>query len=204
MELMLHDSKDKASKISVSDSVFAVAFREALVHQVLTAFRAGARSGTKAQKSRSEVSGGGRKPWKQKGSGRARAGTIRSPLWRGGGVTFAAKPKDYSQRVNRKMYRAAMRSIFSELVRQDRLILVGQLDIEEPKTKLMLAKLKALGLSEVLIIVHQITDNLRLASRNIPCNRVVEANSVDPYVLIAFNKVLMTKDALGEIEKWLS
>ena len=153
--------------ISVSDAAFAKDFNESLVHQVVTAYMSGARQGTRAQKTRSEVAGGGKKPWRQKGTGRARAGTIRSPLWRSGGVTFAAKPQSFEQKVNRKMYRAAMRSIFSELVRQERLVVVDDMNVETPKTKAFTAKLSDIGVSNALILSDNVEQNLHLASRNI-------------------------------------
>ncbi len=205
MELKLHKSgKKTAGKMKVADSVFAVNFNETLIHQVVTAYMAGARSGTKAQKNRSDVRGGGRKPWRQKGLGRARAGTIRSPLWRGGGVTFAARPRDYSQKVNKKMYRGAMRSILSELVRQERLVLIDEFTIEQPRTKAFVGKLHTMNLDKVLIITDEMTDNLCLAARNVPCVDVIDTREINPYYLIGFEKVLMTKGALEKVEKWLS
>ena len=205
MELKLHKSgKKTAGKMKVADSVFAADFNEALIHQVVTAYMAGARSGTKAQKKRSDVSGGGRKPWRQKGLGRARAGTNRSPLWRGGGVTFAARPRDYSQKVNKKMYRGAMRSILSELARQERLVLVDEFTIDKPKTKAFVEKLHAMNLDEVLIVTDEITENLSLASRNVPHVDVINSVQINPYNLIGFKKVLMTKEALEKVEKWLA
>ena len=154
--------------VTVSEVAFAKEFNEPLVHQVVTAYMAGARQGSKAQKNRSEVSGGGKKPWRQKGTGRARAGTIRSPIWRSGGVTFAATPRDYSQKVNRKMYRGAMRCILSELVRQDRLVVVEGFDLESPKTKLMAARLKELNPEGALVVAGEVSENVYLASRNLP------------------------------------
>lgn len=189
--------------ITVSDASFDHAFNETLVHQVVVSYLAGARSGTKAQKTRSEVRGGGAKPWRQKGSGRARAGTIRSPLWRGGGATFAAKPRDYSQKINRKMYRGAMRAIFSELFRQQRIVVVEDFSIEAPKTKALLAKLKELDLPEALIITEQVSRELELAARNIPSVGVIDSSKVNPVALIGFDKVLLTVSALKKIEEWL-
>ncbi|HEB97653.1 MAG TPA: 50S ribosomal protein L4 [Sedimenticola thiotaurini] len=190
--------------LSVSDTVFAADYNEALIHQVVTAYMAGARSGTKAQKNRSAVSGGGAKPWRQKGMGRARAGTIRSPIWRSGGVTFAAQPRDYSQKVNRKMYRGALRSILSELVRQERLVTVPELSVSAPKTKELLGKLKDLGLDEVLIVVDQPDENLYLAARNLFRVDVCDVNEVDPVSLVGFDKVLMSAGAVKKLEERLT
>ncbi|TPE50013.1 50S ribosomal protein L4 [Maribrevibacterium harenarium] len=190
--------------VEVSDVTFAREYNEALVHQVVTAYLAGARQGTRAQKTRSEVAGGGKKPWRQKGSGRARAGTIRSPLWRSGGVTFAAKPQDHSQKVNKKMYRAAMRTIWSELARQDRLVVVEELKVEAPKTKLFKAKLAELNLDNALVVAGELDANLFLAARNIPNVGVVDAASVDPVSLIAYDKVVVTVGALKQVEEALA
>ncbi|MDP5057525.1 50S ribosomal protein L4 [Marinomonas hwangdonensis] len=190
--------------VEVSDVAFAREYNEALVHQVVTSYLAGGRQGSRAQKTRSEVAGGGRKPWKQKGSGRARAGTIRSPLWRSGGVTFAAKPQDHSQKVNKKMYRAAMRTIWSELVRQDRLVVVEDLKLEAPKTKLFIAKMAELNIVNALIVSHELDDNLFLAARNIPNVDVRDAASIDPVSLIAYDKVLLTVGALKQVEEALA
>lgn len=189
--------------ISVSDTAFAKDFNESLVHQVVTAYMAAGRQGTRAQKTRSEVSGGGKKPWRQKGTGRARAGTIRSPLWRSGGVTFAAKPQSHEQKVNRKMYRAALRSIFSELVRQERLVVVDDLAIETPKTKAFNAKLKDMGVTSALILAESVEQNLHLASRNIPHIDVRDVAGLDPVSLVAFDKVVVTVPALKKIEEML-
>ncbi len=190
-------------KIDVSDATFGRDFSEALVHQVVTAYLAGARAGTKAQKSRSTASGGGRKPWRQKGTGRARAGTIRSPIWRGGGRTFAATPRDHSQKVNRKMYRGALQAIFSELVRQDRLVVVDSLELSEPKTKALVASLAELGFEKGLIVSNELNENVYLASRNIPGVYVLDASSIDPVSLVAADKVVMTVDAIEKIQEWL-
>lgn len=190
--------------LEVSDVTFAREYNEALVHQVVTAYLAGARQGTRAQKTRSDVAGGGRKPWKQKGSGRARAGTIRSPIWRSGGVTFAARPQDHSQKVNKKMYRAAMRTIWSELVRQDRLVVVEELALEAPKTKLFKAKMAELNIVNALVVSHDFNDNLFLAARNIPNVDVRDAASIDPVSLIAYDKVLVTVGALKQVEEALA
>ena len=187
--------------VDVSDATFGKDFNEALVHQVVTAYLAGARQGTVAQKTRSDVSGGGKKPWRQKGTGRARAGTIRSPLWRSGGVTFAARPQDHSHKVNRKMYRAAMRSILSELVRRDRLVAVDAISVEAPKTKLLIAKLQELGLEKALIVTEEQDVNLYLAARNIPYVDVVNVAGADPVSLVGYDKVLMTVAALRKFEE---
>ena len=190
--------------VSVSEVAFGKDFNEPLVHQVVTAFLAGARQGSKAQKNRSEVSGGGRKPWRQKGTGRARAGTIRSPIWRGGGKTFAATNRDHSQKVNRKMYRGALQCIVSELVRQERLVVVDEFTVDAPKTKAVAAKLKDLQLSNVLIVTDSVDENLYLGSRNLPKVDVRDAQGVDPVSLIAFEKVLITVPALKKLEEALA
>jgi large subunit ribosomal protein L4 len=192
-----------AGTVSVSDVAFAREYNEALVHQVVTAYLAGARQGTRAQKTRSEVSGGGKKPWRQKGTGRARAGTIRSPIWRTGGVTFAAKPQDHSQKVNRKMYRAAIRSILSELARQERLLVVESMDVQAPKTKLLVSQLGEFGLDNVLIIGTEVGENLYLAARNLHSVDVRDVESVDPVSLIAYDKVVVTVDAVKKFEEML-
>ena len=189
--------------IKVSKTTFDREFSEALVHQVVTAYLAGSRAGTKAQKNRSAARGGGRKPWRQKGSGRARVGTIRSPLWRGGGVTFAAQPRDHSQKVNRKMYRGAIQAILSELVRQERLVVVKGLDIDEPKTKALAAQLDELGVRSGLIVADPINENLFLASRNIPGLYVVDVAGLDPVSLVSADKVVITVDAVKKIQEWL-
>jgi len=189
--------------INVSEATFGRDFSEALVHQVVTAYLAGGRAGTKAQKTRSDVRGGGRKPWKQKGTGRARAGTIRSPLWRGGGRTFAARPRDHSQKVNRKMYRGALQAILSELVRQDRLVVLDKFDLSAPKTSELRAKLADLGFEKGLIITAQVDGNLFLATRNVPNVYVLDVAGLDPVSLVAADKVVMTVDAVKKIEEWL-
>ena len=205
MDLKLHQTgKKKAGKVAVADTVFAVPYNQPLVHQVLNAYMTRSRAGTRAQKSRSEVSGGGRKPWRQKGTGRARAGTNRSPLWRGGGVTFAAKPGNYSAKVNKKMYRGAMRSILSELVRQERLSCIDALDFDEAKTKKAKDLLAALGLEEVLIITDELTENAFLSLRNIPKVDIIDTAEINPYTLIGFDNVLMTKAAVEKVEAWLA
>ncbi|MEM1082177.1 MAG: 50S ribosomal protein L4 [Pseudomonadota bacterium] len=191
------------SKIEVNEAVFGRDFSEPLVHQVVTAYLAGARAGTKAQKNRAAVAGGGRKPWKQKGTGNARAGTIRSPIWRSGGVTFAAQPRDHSQKVNRKMYRGAMAAILSELVRQDRLLVVDQFELGEPKTKLLAAKLKDMGIGHALIVDAELDSNLFLASRNLPRVFVLTADQVDPVSLVGAEQVVMTTAAITKLQEWL-
>ncbi|MEH6587586.1 MAG: 50S ribosomal protein L4 [Halioglobus sp.] len=193
----------EAGKVSVSDVTFAKEYNEDLVHQVVTAFMAGARQGTRAQKNRAAVSGGGKKPWRQKGTGRARAGTIRSPIWRSGGVTFAAQPQDHSQKVNRKMYRAALRTIMSELARQDRLVVVESLDLEEPKTKLLVEQLGGYGVDNALIVSAEVNVNLYLASRNLHKIDVRDVDGVDPVSLIAHEKVIVTVDAVKKFEEML-
>lgn len=204
MQLNLVASGDKSKTIEVSDAVFANAFNEALVHQVVTAYMAQARSGNHAQKNRSAVSGGGKKPWNQKGSGRARAGTTRSPIWRKGGVTFAAQPQDYSQKVNKKMYKAAVCSILSELIRQERLIVVDSFEVEQPKTKSLVAKLKELNLNDVLLVTDNIDENLYLAARNLYKVGIVDVPAADPVSLIGFSKVIMTVPALKQFEEILA
>lgn len=205
MDITLKSSTgEAASALQVADATFGCKFNEALVHQVVTAYLAGARAGTHAQKTRAQVRGGGIKPWKQKGGGRARAGSIRSPLWRGGGKTFAAVPADYSQKVNRKMYRAAIRSILSELLRQDRLVVVEDFTVAEAKTKVLVDKLKALGLDNVLLVTDSADDKLRLSARNLHKVEVAEAAAVDPVSLIRFEKVLMTLGAVKKFEEQLA
>lgn len=207
MELALTAPAGVESKrVEVSMTTFGRDFNEALVHQVVTAYLAGARSGTRAQKTRAEVRGGGAKPWRQKGTGRARAGTIRSPLWRGGGKTFAAVPQDHSQKVNKKMYRGAMQAILSELVRQNRLMVVENITMIEPKTQGLLTKLQELGLGpvmEVLIITSEWDTNLYLSARNIPKVDVRQAPNVDPVSLVKYQKVLITVDAVRKFEEVL-
>ena len=204
MELAIATPKGNQGTVEVSEAAFGTEFNQDLIHQTVVAFLAGARQGTRAQKNRSAVSGGGRKPHAQKGSGRARAGTIRSPIWRGGGVTFAATPQDHSQKLNRKMYRAAMRSIVSELARQDRLIVVEEFGIDAPKTKLLIAKLQEFSLTEVMIVTEEVSENLYLASRNLHKVDVRDAAAVDPVSLINFDKVLVTVPALKKLEEILA
>ncbi|WP_028117104.1 50S ribosomal protein L4 [Ferrimonas senticii] len=201
MELVM---KDAQSALEVSETTFGREFNEALVHQVVVAFAANARQGTRAQKTRAEVAGTGKKPWRQKGTGRARSGNVKSPIWRSGGVTFAAKPQDHGQKVNKKMYRAAMRSILSELVRQDRLIVVENFTVEAPKTKELVAKLKEMELNDVLIVTAEVDENLFLASRNLYKVDARDADGIDPVSLIAFDKVLMTAAAVKQIEEKLA
>ena len=192
-------------KLEVADATFAVEFNQPLVHQVVTAFRNKARRGTKAHKNRSAARGGGAKPWRQKGTGRARAGTIRSPIWVGGGRAFAAKPRDYSQKVNRKMYRAAMRSILSELVRQDRLIVVDKIKVAEPKTRLLIEKLDELKAgSNVLILLLNYKTKVCLAARNLPHVDVLDTREINPVSLIRFDKVVATEEAIKELEERLA
>ncbi|MDI5834227.1 50S ribosomal protein L4 [Shewanella xiamenensis] len=201
MELVL---KDAQSALEVSETTFGRDFNEALVHQVVVAYAANARQGTRAQKTRAEVTGSGKKPWRQKGTGRARAGGVKGPIWRGGGVTFAAKTQDHSQKVNKKMYRGALKSILSELVRQDRLVVVESFSVEAPKTKELKAKLKAMNLEDVLIVTSEVDENLFLAARNLYKVDVRDVAGLDPVSLIAFNTVLMTADAVKQIEEMLA
>ncbi len=203
MELAIRNDTGGAS-IEVSDAVFGVEFKPGLVHQVVTAYLSAARAGTKAQKSRSDVSGGGAKPWRQKGTGRARAGTSRSPLWRSGGVTFAARPRDYTQKVNRKMYRGAVCSILSELARQERLVVVPELSVSVPRTKELVGLLKNLDLADVLILTESLDESLYLASRNLPGVEVMSAHEVDPVSMIAFSYVLATRAAIEKLQERLA
>jgi len=199
MQLTVAGGKD----IKVSETTFGREFSEALVHQVVTAYLAGGRAGTKAQKNRSAVRGGGRKPFRQKGTGRARAGTIRSPIWRGGGRTFAATPRDHSQKVNKKMYRGAMQAILSELVRQDRLVVVDSLEMKEPRTGAMISMLADLGFKTGLIVTKDLDENLYLASRNVPGVYTLDVSGIDPVSLVAADKVIMTVEAVEKIQEWL-
>ncbi|MCG5495387.1 50S ribosomal protein L4 [Ectothiorhodospira variabilis] len=201
MKLQVQDTQQG---VDVSDAAFGRDFNETLVHQAVVAHMAGGRFGTKAQKTRAEVRGGGAKPWRQKGTGRARAGTIRSPLWRGGGKIFAAAPRDYRQKLNRKMYRAAMASIFSELVRQDRLVVVEDFKVGEPRTKALIAKLTELGLESALIVATEADGNLYLSARNLPKVDVLDVAEVNPVSLVGAEKVLITVSALKHVEGWLS
>ena len=192
------------SALKVSEAVFGADYNEALIHQAVVAYQAGARQGTRGQKNRSAVSGGGAKPWRQKGTGRARAGTSRSPIWRGGGKTFPATTQDFSQKMNRKAYRSAMRSILSELVRQERLVVSDSFSVSEPKTKQLVAKMKELNLDDVLVVTHEFDENLALASRNLYHVGILEAAEINPVSLIGFDKVVMTSDAVKQIEEKLA
>ncbi len=205
MELNVRNLAGPTGKtLGVSEQVFGVEYKPALVHQVVTAYLAAARSGTKAQRNRSDVSGGGAKPFRQKGSGRARAGTSRSPLWRGGGRVFPAAPRDFSQKVNRKMYRGALCSILSELMRLGRLSVVQEFGVSSPKTRDLAGKLTGMGLSDVLLIVEDFDDNLYLAARNLPRVDVLTPEEVDPVSLIAFENILATEEAVKRLEGRLS
>jgi large subunit ribosomal protein L4 len=206
MELNIAKPGNEAGKekVTVSDAAFAREFNETLVHQTVVTYLAGARQGTVQQKTRSDVSGGGRKPWRQKGTGRARAGTIRSPLWRTGGVTFAARPQDHSKKLNKKMYRGAMACILSELIRQGRLLIVEDFSVSSHKTKDLVAKLGEFSLDNVLIVAEDIAENLFLAARNLHKVDVLDAAGLDPVSLIGFEKVLMTVPALKKVEEMLS
>lgn len=201
MDLQLHKASDK---VSVSDAVFGRDFNEGLVHQAVVSYLAGGRAGTKAQKTRSEVSGGGIKPWRQKGTGRARAGTIRSPIWRSGGKTFAATPRDHSVKMNKKMYRAAIRSMLSEMVRQNALLVVEDITVDAPKTKQMTAKLKELDLNKVLIVTETGDENLYLSARNLIDVDVTDVAGLTPIDLVGSEKVLMTVGAVRALEEWLA
>ncbi|OGT30839.1 MAG: 50S ribosomal protein L4 [Gammaproteobacteria bacterium RIFCSPHIGHO2_12_FULL_35_23] len=203
MQLSVIGEKKKTA-IDVSEAVFAEQFNEPLIHQIITAYQAGGRAGTKAQKTRAEVRGGGKKPWRQKGTGRARAGSSRSPIWRSGGKVFAAKPRDYEQKVNKKMYQSALRSILSELIRQERLVVVESLQLEQAKTKALLAKLKKLELENVLIVVDHIDEALYLAARNLIGVDVIDAVSIDPLSLVSFDRVLMSVAAVKQLEERLA
>jgi large subunit ribosomal protein L4 len=204
INIALPGNKAGKEKVSISDDAFAREFNETLVHQTVTTFLAGARQGSVQQKTRSEVAGGGRKPWRQKGTGRARAGTIRGPIWRGGGVTFAARPQDHSKKLNKKMYRGAMACIMSELIRQERLLVVSDFSIESHKTKDLVSKLNEFSLDNVLIVAEDIAENLFLAARNLHKVDVLDAAGLDPVSLIGFEKVLMTVPALKKVEEMLS
>jgi large subunit ribosomal protein L4 len=191
------------SDLEVSEATFGQKFNETLVHQVVTAYRAAGRAGTKAQKSRAEVRGGGKKPWAQKGTGQARAGSSRSPIWVGGGKTFAAKPRDFAQKVNRKMYRVAIRSMLSELARTDRLVVTDSIPLEAAKTRLLQNQLKSWSLEKVLIVVEATDEKLYLASRNLPYVEVLEATALNPLALASYDKVLLTVAAVKRIEERL-
>lgn len=201
MDITIHNT---TKKVSVSDDAFNAGFNEALVHQLVVSYMSTARAGTRAQKSRSAVSGGGAKPWRQKGTGRARAGTIRSPLWRSGGVTFAASPNDYSKKLNKKMYRVGMRSLISELVRQERLLVIESLAVNEPKTKAMKARLEELGIKDALILTDGLDSNVYLAARNIPNILVMDVAIADPVSLVKQEFVVIEEAALKKLEERLS
>ncbi|PUA28451.1 MAG: 50S ribosomal protein L4 [Cellvibrio sp. 79] len=203
MELKIVNPGGAQGTVSVSEVAFGREFNQDLVHQAVTAYLAGARQGTKAQKTRAEVSGGGKKPWRQKGTGRARAGTIRSPIWRGGGATFAAKPRNFEQKLNKKMYRAALQCILAELNRQDRLIVVESFDVDAPKTKALVQKLAQFNLTEALIVTEELSENLFLASRNLYKVGVIDVQGADPVSLIGFDKVIVTVPALKKFEEIL-
>lgn len=204
MELQLREGTGKAAgTVDVSDMAFNKEFNESLVHQVVVAYMAGGRAGTKAQKTRAERRGGGAKPWRQKGTGRARAGSIRSPIWRGGGKTFAATPRDHSQKVNRKMYRGALRAILSELARQDRLVVVKAFEINAPKTKGLVERLGKLKVDNALIVTEDVNENLYLSARNLSRVDVRDVAGVDPVSLVAHDHVIITVDAVRRIEEWL-
>lgn len=203
MDLAIRNGADGAV-VQVSDAVFGAELKPGLIHQVVTAYMSGGRAGTKAQKTRSEVSGGGQKPWRQKGTGRARAGTSRSPIWRGGGVTFAARPRDHAQKVNRKMYRGAVRSIVSELVRLERLMVVPEIQVSVPKTKELVGMLRDLGVNDCLLVTAGLDENLWLAARNLPGVDVMSAQEVDPVSLMAFEHVVATEAAVKTLEERLS
>jgi len=202
MKVQLKNAKPSA-EIQLSDAAFGRTYNEALVHQVVTAYMAAGRAGTKAQKTRAEVRGGGKKPWSQKGTGQARAGSIRSPIWVGGGRAFAAKPRDFSQKVNRKMYRAAMQTMVSQLVRQDRLVAVESIELTAPRTKLLVAKLAEFGLTRALILVEAYEEKLFLAARNVPHVEVMAVSALDPLSLVKHDKVIATVGALKLLDQRL-
>lgn len=195
---------DSVKSLEVTEAVFGQPFNETLVHQLIVKYMANARAGTKAQKTRSDVSGGGTKPWRQKGTGRARAGTTRSPIWRTGGVVFAARPRSYDQKLNKKMFRSAIRSILSELLRQNRLVVSDDISVESPKTKLLIEKLKSVDAKRVLLVVESVDVNLALAARNIPYVEVIEAANLNPVMLISSDKVIVTPGALKQVQESLS
>lgn len=200
MDLKTHSG----GTVAVSDAVFGAAYNEGLVHQIVTAYLAGGRSGNAAQKTRSEVRGGGAKPWRQKGTGRARAGTSRSPIWAGGGVTFAAKPRDYTQKVNKKMYRAALRSILSQAATDGRLIIIDSLDVSEPKTKVMQAKLADLGVTKALVLLEEVSEAVYLSARNIPNIQVLDVDGVNPVSLVRYPQIVTTAAAIKLLEERLA
>ena len=201
MDIQIQQSN---TKLAVADSVFGAEYNEALIHQVVTAYMNAGRAGTKAQKTKAQVSGGGKKPWKQKGTGRARAGSIRSPLWRGGGKTFAAVPRDFSQKVNKKMYRGAIRSIVSELNRQGHLLIAQDFTVDAAKTKTLTEKLGQYGVNDILLVTGEVDKNLYLSARNLPHVAVCDVEALNPVALLRHAKVLMTADAVKKLEAWLS
>ena len=200
---VLNLKTNKSTSQEVSDDIFDRTYNESLVHQITTAYMAGGRSGSKAQKNRAAVSGGGKKPWKQKGTGRARAGTSRGPIWRSGGVTFAAQPKSFSQKVNKKMYKGAISVIFSELLRKDRLKVVSDFEVAEPKTKNITSLMKSLDLKDALLMTDELDENLYLSSRNLYHVGVCDTQSIDPVSLIGYDNVVLTKSALKKVEAML-
>ena len=200
---VLNLKTNKSTSEEVSEDIFGRNYNESLVHQITTAYMAAGRSGTKAQKNRSAVSGGGKKPWKQKGTGRARAGTSRGPIWRSGGVTFAAQPRSYAQKVNKKMYKGAISVILSELLRKDRLKVVSDLEIKEPKTKNITSLMKSLDLKDALLMTDELDENLYLSSRNLYHVGVCDTQSIDPVSLIGYENVVLTKAALKKVEAML-
>ncbi|MDO8596848.1 MAG: 50S ribosomal protein L4 [Sulfuricaulis sp.] len=205
MKVQLMNATGSTSELQVSDTVFAAAYNEPLVHQVVVAYQATGRQGTRKQKTRSEVRGGGKKPWRQKGTGQARAGTIRSPLWRGGGKVFPSSPdENFTHKVNRKMYRGALRSILSELLRQGRLVTVSEFNMDQPKTKTLVEKLKKLDTADVLIVTDTLNNNLALAARNLPSVDVRTVNQADPVSLVRHEKVIMTQGAVKKLEEMLA
>ncbi len=204
MDLNITTPKGVQGTVSVSEATFGKEFNQDLVHQVVVAYQAAARQGTKAQKNRAAVAGGGRKPWRQKGSGRARAGTSSSPIWRSGGVSFAAQPRNYEQKVNKKMYRAAMRCIVSELARQERLVVLESIELSAPKTKELVQSLAQYDIADALIVTEELSPNLYLAARNLHKVDVIDAQAIDPVSLIGFDKVIVTVAALKKIEEMLS
>jgi len=204
LEIPTLNTQGTSTPLEAPEAVFGQAYNETLIHQLVTRYMAGARQGTKAQKTRSDVSGGGAKPWRQKGTGQARSGSTRSPIWRTGGVTFAARPRNYEQKLNKKMFRVGIKSILSELLRQDRIVIVPTITPTEPKTKELLAKLKEISGKRIVIVVDGIEPNLFLAARNIPYVEVTEANNLSPVLLVSADKVIMTPEALKKIEEHLA
>jgi large subunit ribosomal protein L4 len=204
LQIPVLNVEDSAGIVEVNEAIFGQSFNETLIHQLVTRYMAGARAGTKAQKTRSDVSGGGAKPWRQKGTGRARSGTTRSPIWRTGGVTFAARPRNYEQKLNKKMFRAGIRSILSELLRQDRLTVSSDILPATPKTKALYEKLKNIDAKRILIVVESVDENLALASRNIPYVEVIEAANLSPVLLVGADKVIATPGALKQLEERLA